>query len=223
MIDAAVEAIRTGAPETLRRVLAASPNLATARPDGARTLLHVATDHPGHLPEIARTVLVLVEAGADVNAPFAGAHAETPLHWAASNDDVPAVDALVAAGADVSAPGSVIDGGTPLADAVAFGQWNAAHRLLEHGADPNLWQAAALGLLSRVQALTDPVPARSELSNALWCAAHGGHQNTAAHLLALGADLNWVGHDNLTPLDAARRSNFPTMAIWLESHGAHPT
>ena len=38
-----------------------------------------------------------------------GAHAETPLRWAASSDDVEVLDALVEAGADVEAPGSVID------------------------------------------------------------------------------------------------------------------
>jgi ankyrin repeat protein len=73
-----------------------------------------------------------VAAGADASAPFGGSHAETPLHWAASSDDVGVLDALVAAGADVEAPGSVIDGGSPLSDAVAFGQWRAASRLLEH-------------------------------------------------------------------------------------------
>jgi ankyrin repeat protein len=59
---------------------------------------------------------------------------ETPLHWAASSDDIEALDALVDAGADVDAPGAVIAGGTPLDDAVAFGQWEAARRLVHPGA-----------------------------------------------------------------------------------------
>jgi hypothetical protein len=33
--------------------------------------------------------------GAHINAPFIGKHAETPLHWAASSDDVDALDALL--------------------------------------------------------------------------------------------------------------------------------
>ena len=90
-------------------------------------------------------------AGADVDARFAGPHTETPLHWAASSDDIEALDALLDAGADIEADGAVIGGGTPMADAVAFGQWAAARRLLERGARTNLWQAAALGLADRVR------------------------------------------------------------------------
>jgi ankyrin repeat protein len=88
-------------------------------------LLHVVTDWPGHFPNGATTVAVLVAAGADVNARFTGPHTETPLHWAASSDDVEALDALLDADADLEAPGAVIAGGTPLTDAVAFGQWHA--------------------------------------------------------------------------------------------------
>ncbi|HVY60706.1 MAG TPA: ankyrin repeat domain-containing protein, partial [Planctomycetota bacterium] len=120
---AAVAAIRGGDVEALRRLLAAEPGLARARPDGVRTLLHVATDWPGHRPGGPEAIAILVAAGAQVDAPFAGpAHAETALHWAASNDDVAALDALLDRGANIEAPGGVIGGGTPLADAVAFGQ-----------------------------------------------------------------------------------------------------
>jgi hypothetical protein len=89
--------------------------------------------------------------GADVDTRFTGPHTETPLHWAASSDDVEAIDALLDAGADLEAGGAVIAGGTPIADAVAFGQWAAARRLLERGARTTLWQAAALGLADRVR------------------------------------------------------------------------
>ena len=54
---------------------------------------------------MAETVSALVEAGADVDAPFEGSHAETALHWAASSDDLEALDALLDAGADLEAPG----------------------------------------------------------------------------------------------------------------------
>ena len=104
------------------------------------------TDWSRHFPNGRAVVATLVAAGADVDAAFGGAHAERPLHWAASSDDVEVLDALVEAGADIEAPGSVIDGGSPLADAVAFGQWKAARRLLERGARTNLWHAAALAL-----------------------------------------------------------------------------
>jgi uncharacterized protein len=179
------DAIRTGNLAELKNLLTGSPELARAtivRRDGcgeqARSLLHIATDYPGHFPNAEETVRVLIAAGADVNARFTGAHGETPLHWAASSDDVGVLDALVEAGADLEADGSVIDGGTPLADAVAFGQWNAARRLLERGATPNLWQAAALGEIRRVEELVAaPVgPTAEEVTNAF----SGAHATAAS-------------------------------------------
>jgi ankyrin repeat protein len=86
----------------------------------SRCALHVATDFPGHRRNTAAVIALLVERGADVDARFAGPHRETPLHWAASNDDVEAIDALVAAGADLESDGAVLTGGSPLDDAVVF-------------------------------------------------------------------------------------------------------
>lgn len=226
-----VHAIRSGQVDTLKRLLAEHPQLATARLGGGascedagatRTLLHVVTDWPGHFPNGPATVEALVAAGADVDARFTGSHAETPLHWAASSDDVAVLDALIAAGADLEADGSVIDGGTALADAVAFGQWNAARRLIEHAARSNLWQAAGLGLLERVKRHVAGGPAlrREEITGALWCACHGGQRDTAEYLLERGGDLNWIGYDDLSPLDAAVRSGAHELAAWLRSRGA---
>jgi ankyrin repeat protein len=218
-VRAAAEAIHTGDVGTLQRLLRDEPGLAEARVDGSRSLLHVATDWPGHFPAVKASIAALLDAGADVDARFDGAHAETPLHWAASSDDLEALDALLDAGADIEAPGSVIDCGTPLADAVAFGQWRAARRLLERGAQPNLWQSAALGLTDRTRALAaGATPA--EITNAFWCACHGGQRATAEYLLARGADIDWVGHDGLTPLAAARRSDATELAGWLAERGA---
>ena len=77
-------------------------------------LLHVATDWPGHYPNGPQVIAVLVDAGAEVGTRFTGPHAETPLHWAASSDDVSALDALLDRGADIEADGAVIGGGTAL-------------------------------------------------------------------------------------------------------------
>jgi uncharacterized protein len=97
--------------------------------------LHLFADWPGHKPNAAAIVRTLVEAGADLDAPAVGMwHRETPLHWAASNDDVALIDALLDAGADIEAAGSSIDGGSPLSCAVGYGQWAAAQQLVERGA-----------------------------------------------------------------------------------------
>jgi uncharacterized protein len=224
---AAILAIQDGDVEALRRLLHQHPGLAaatltTGREGGtSRTLLHVTTDWPGHLPHGPATVKALIEAGADVDARFAGPHNETPLHWAASSDDVEVLDVLLDAGADIEASGSVIDGGTPLADAVAFGQWRTAQRLVERGARTTLWQAAALGMLARVEAELDRAQASpEEITNAFWCACHGGQRETAEYLLDHGADRDWIGYDELTPLDAAQRSGASELVEWLRGRGA---
>ncbi len=91
-----------------------------------RSLLHVATDWPGHFPNVASTIATLVEAGAD--------------------------------------------------DAAAFAQWNAARRRVERGAHVPLQEAAALGLMDRVErcCTDDPPPTRDDHAQALWYACHGG-------------------------------------------------
>ncbi|MFF5477946.1 ankyrin repeat domain-containing protein [Streptomyces sp. NPDC012935] len=223
---ACVEAIRTGNVAALQDLLTAHPALATARVGNmksTRTLLHVATDWPGHVPNGPRTVTALVDAGADVNARFTGAHRETPLHWAAGSDDVPVLDTLLDLGADIEADGGVIGDGTPLADAVAFGQWRSARRLRARGARANLWQAAALGEADLVAACftseCEP-PAAQDITSALWCACHGGQQRMADYLLRRGGDVNWIGYDRLTALDAAERSGHPTLVAWLRDQGA---
>ncbi len=221
-MSGAVNAIQSGDVSLLRLLLAEHPELATARIDGQRTLLHVATDWPGHFPNNATTVAELIAHGADVNAPFVGRHSETPLHWAASSGDVAVLDVLLDNGADIEAAGGVIGGGTALADAVAFGQWPAARRLIERGAVANLWQAAALGLITRVEQCFATNPSPADVTNAFWCACHGGQRCAAEYLLERGADYNWIGYDGLSPLDAAVRSGAEELVSWLREMGASP-
>jgi len=224
---AAVDAIHSGDVTALALLLAEHPTLATARLGDnddcgmSRTLLHVATDWPGHFPHGADTVAALVSAGADVNARFRGPHAETPLHWAASSDDVAVLDALLDAGADIEAPGAVIGGGPPLADARAFGQWRAAHRLVERGARTTLVDAATLGLQDRLELLfAESTPSQADIDHAFWGACHGGQHKCAEYLLDCGAEVNWIpSWEDLTPLDAASRSKAVALVRWLRDRG----
>jgi ankyrin repeat protein len=222
MENEAAEAIHNGDVVALNIFLSQNPAAVRERIDGQRTLLHVATDWPGHFPNVRQTIMALTYHGADLNAPFHGRHSETPLHWAASSDDVDALDALLDLGADIESPGSVIDGGAPLSDAVAFGCWRAARRLIEKGACSTIWQSAALGLTDRLHEhfARDTKPSKRDVTNAFWSACHGGQLESARYLLAQGAELNRVGHNQLTPLDAAVRKGNQKLIAWLRVEGA---
>ena len=61
-------------------------------------------DWPGHFPNVAQTIAMLATAGGDVNVhypphPTDPSSKETPLHQAATSNDVAAIDALLDAGA----------------------------------------------------------------------------------------------------------------------------
>jgi ankyrin repeat protein len=225
---ALMSAIRSGDVPQLERLLQHDPALAAARIVDdklvRRSLLHIVTDWPGHFPEGARTAALLVRYGADVNASVnhpTAPSAETPLHWAASCDDVPLIDALLDAGADIEAPGAIFTDGAPMSDAVVFAQWNAAGRLLERGAQTTFWQSAALGLLDNVRSHFDTAsqPSEEEITNALWHACRGGQREVAEFLVARGADPNWIGYDDKTPLQLAEESGNHELADWLRRNG----
>jgi ankyrin repeat protein len=223
------ELIRSGETDKLKVLLKQNPGLSRVKivtehrgRSDIRSLLHIAADWPGFIPNGPEIIKALVQAGADVNAPFEGAHAETPLHFAASNNDVPALDALLEAGAELEAKGSVIDGGTALSDAVAFGQWDTAKRLVQRSSKMLLWHATALGEMDAVMRLVEQEGAasRQELTQALWLACHGGQREAAEYVHRRGAELDWIGYDGLTALEAARRSGADELADWLVSCGA---
>src|SRR5690348_8261030 len=154
---AMIAAIRSGDRDSVRRLLDERPDLATARIHGSRTPLHVAADWPGYFPHAPAIVAILIAAGADPNADTGGGKPETPLHWAASSDDVDVAEALIDGGADIEVPGGSI--GTPLDNAVGYGCWNVARLLVARGARVDkAWQAAALDMLSRLDTILGSDP-----------------------------------------------------------------
>jgi ankyrin repeat protein len=225
-----VDAIHAGEIESLKALLREHPGLAAARivdaKGGSGTPLHASTDWPGFFPNGPEVVAVLIDAGADPNAAVEGSwHAETPLHWAASSDDVEVARALIDGGADIEAPGASIAGGGPLDDAVGYGCWQVARLLVERSARvERLWHAAALGMIERTGKLiaADP-PGQQDLTDALWQACHGGQRRMAEYLLALGAELNGTpSWGEGTPLDAADGLDTGREALvnWLREQGA---
>ena len=92
---------------------------------GGRSLLHVATDWPGHFPGIDTTIEILVAAGADVDAQQQGGY--TALHAAALHglDDMAAL--LLTAGAD---PAVTTDDGERAVDLARRGGHDALATVL---------------------------------------------------------------------------------------------
>jgi uncharacterized protein len=226
--SALVGAIQTGDVALLQKLLTQDPGLASARLGGRlgdRTALHIVTDWPGFSPNGPAVVRVLVAAGADPNArPSGKGFAETPLHWAASSDDVEVARALIDVGADIEAPDGSI--GTPLGNAVGYACWDVARLLVARGARVDkLWHAAALGMTTRLEEILAgrPTVERDELLQAFWHACAGGQRRAAEYLLGRGADLNWVpDYAKGTPLDAASalETRRGTLISWLRERGA---
>lgn len=229
------QAVRGGDVEHLRRLLEEDPGLASARlvaADGSGgTPLHAVTDWPGYFPDGPAVARLLIEAGADVDARTHGRGgkidepgSETPLHYAASSDDVDVAEALIDGGADVEAPHGSI--GTPLDNAVGYACWNVARLLASRGARVDkLWHAAALGMLGRLDELLarTPEPSPGEISQAFWHACTAGQRRAAERLLRSGADLNWEpDYAHGTPLDAARglSTRQENVVTWLTGLGA---
>lgn len=226
---ALVEAIHAGDVAAVERIVADTPELARDPLGGAfktRTALHVVCDWPGYFPNGPRIVRLLIAAGADPNYRDPEPGSETPLHWAASSDDVDVAAALIEGGADIEVPNGSI--GTPLDNAVGYACWNVARLLVAHGARVDkLWHAGALGLLDRLEELLDATnPTSEEVSQAFWHACAGGQRRAAERLLAAGAELDWEpDYASGTPLDAAnglgtRQENVIT---WLKERGARAT
>ncbi|MBI1178331.1 hypothetical protein GC207_12920 [bacterium] len=152
-----VRAIKTGELGVLQSMIAAHPGIPAARikdARGSKALLHVVTDWPGFFPNGPAVVKLLIAAGAGPNVRTENAkneEGETPLQYAASNDDVEVAEALVLGRADIKARGGSIAGGTALENAIGYGCWRVARLLVDRGAKvEKLWHAAGLGMTSVV-------------------------------------------------------------------------
>jgi uncharacterized protein len=215
--------------EMLRDDLALARARLGARESGSATPLHLVADWPGYFPNGPQIVRLLIAAGADPNALTTsrgssqpGPGSETPLHYAASSDDLDVAEALIDGGADLEVPGGSI--GTPLDNAVGYACWHVARLLVNRGARVDkAWHAGALGMLDRLEAILGSDPPAEQVSQAFWHACTGGQRRAAEYLLSRGADLNWEpDYAQGTPLDSAnglgtRQEN---VISWLREIGA---
>lgn len=225
LASAVTSAIQKGDTDKLQSLLNEHPQRAASSINFPaekvqRSMLHIATDWPGHFPNVADTIRMLLKAGANVNACIKGPNTETPLHWAASSNDVAAIDALIDGGADLNAQGAVIAGGDPLEDAIGFQNWDAARRLADRGATTKLGDEAALGLMDRIRPRfeSEQSPTSGSITYSFWNACCAGQLQAAQFLLEKGADLNWVPEwCDESPLDGAVKSGNPDLITWLVS------
>jgi len=228
-LEQARAAIQKGDLPQFRDLLRAHPEVVhQTTPDNRRTLLHTLCDWPGHREHELEMARLLLDAGADLNARFPHPKVEncreTPLHWAASNDDAAMVEFLVKAGAEIDIDGGVIAHGTPLVDAVIFGCMRAGAKLLESGAAYTLPLAAGMGRLDLVREFfggsSDPSPLA--LNSAFGLACGNGHLETAQWLFGKGPDLQWKNPVGRTALEQAVHAKRDEVVAWLRSAAAEP-
>jgi ankyrin repeat protein len=139
---------------------------------------------------------VLVEGGADVNAPEADG--TTALHWASHRDDLEAADLLIRAGADANAVNYL--GITPLWPASLNGSAAMVRKLLAAGAD------AGAALLSG--------------ETLVMTAARTGNPDVVEYLLAAGADPDRRGERGQTALMWAASQRHAGVVEVLLRYGA---
>lgn len=240
-IEQARAAIRGGDVDTLKTLLAQEPDLVQATTeDNQRTLLHTLADFPSHTPRQAEVARLLIEGGADVNARIPHAKVdhsrETPLHWAASNDDVALAEILLDAGAEIDSDGGVILAATPLWNAVIFRCVNVANLLIDRGAAVNLMIAAGAGRRDLVATYFDEggqvvenegaLPCwdevrdpKSALNSAFGFACRNGHLTVARELLERGADPTVKNPAGDTPFKQAQDGAHRIIVTWLKERG----
>ena len=224
-----IAAIKGGDVEDLQAMLADDPALARCLvedADGGWPLrpCTCSPTHPEVDPAHPETLTALVAAGADPDAAAEAMwHRETPLHWAASNDDIVLIDALLDAGADIEAPGSSIGGGPPIQSAVGYGMYRAVARLYERGAQVTLVHYVVLGLVDHAREAAASAD-QDQLDSALWNACSRGDTVIARMLIGLGAHLYWSAPWNgQTPLDAARAEQQTHLLELLSAPDAQAT
>lgn len=158
----------------------------------------------------------------------------TPLHRAAQQRDVAAVERLIRAGANVNAANRY--GVTPLSLACANGHAAIVALLLKAGADANnalpegetaLMTAANTGSVAALKALlahgakVNAVESSKGQTALMW-AIHNGHAAAAETLIDAGADINVRSKGKFSPMIFAVRGGHADIVRLLLARGVNP-
>ena len=217
-LQAALDAVEAGDPESLRPLLKADPSLVSAplpKPfstsptsidvggDGRMrrplpTLLHRAA--LGWREQELRAGQLLIDHGADVNSTTAGALA--PLEMAAWSRHPGMAELLIAAGADVELHVEV----PPVEVSVLYQRREIFKLLIAAGARYDISHTLRLGMMAETRALlaADPAIANTETAHGLPLNLAVGKPGIFKLLLRHGADIHAEDSLGLTPLKAAR-------------------
>lgn len=186
--------------------------------------LTTAVSQPGApaRPDAHEVVKLLLTRGADIAE--RGVNDYTPLHVAASNGDLVAVDILLSAGADPNEITRIDDFETPLEVAVHAGRRAVADRLRPLTVRPTWEHASKAGDVATLRRMVregHDINARDGRGQtALMRAAHAGRHDAVEWLIAHGADLNHASKFHLTALMLAVVAGHPQIARRLVTAGA---
>ena len=213
------DAIKAGDLATVKSLVSASPELASARDEnGVSAFLAASYARQNAIADYLRT------AGADLDifeAAVAGDAARveqllkqdrslirayardgwSPLHLAAFFGRQPVAEVLLAYGADVNARSLNAMGNTALHAAAAGRSSTVASALVAHGADVNARQQGGW--------------------TALHAAAQNGDEELVRALLDSGAEVNARADNSQNPMDLAMTGGHQKIAEILEGRGAH--
>ena len=186
LMSAARDNDTAGLEQLLKR-----PRNPNTRDRHGQTPLHHAAEH-GHVEPMR----LLLEAGAEIDAPGSQRFGEAPLHWAAEGGHLEAVRFLVQNGAQKD----VLDcnGRTPLGFAATRGHVDIARFLVLEGAN-------------KEQLVT---------GNALIGAAGRGRLEMVLFLVAVGCDKDQTNEIGATPLYYAARNGHSDIVRFLAESGA---
>jgi len=170
---------------------------------------------------------------------------ETPLHLAAEHNDAPLAEILINAGVDPKKFYG-FSAHTAMSWAITVGSFEFARELVRLGEEPDLFVAAGLGYLARVQSFWDgdnlrahasltgssrfaedgsrlPRPPETDLeviSDAMVMACRNGQYEVATWLLGKGGDLSFRGYIGGTALHWAEYSGCKELCAKLRAAGA---